>query len=30
VRDGMTAEAFLLFRVVGRAGAVPVAVLPRP
>ena len=29
-RDGMTAEDFLLYRVVGRAGAVPVAVMPRP
>jgi 4-amino-4-deoxy-L-arabinose transferase-like glycosyltransferase len=29
-RDGMTAEDFFLYRVVGRPGAVPVAVMPRP
>jgi hypothetical protein len=29
-RGGMTAEDFLLYRVVGRPGAVPVAVMPRP
>jgi len=29
-RGGMTAEDFFLYRVVGRAGAVPVAVMPRP
>jgi len=29
-RGGMTAEEFFLYRVVGRAGAVPVAVMPRP
>jgi 4-amino-4-deoxy-L-arabinose transferase-like glycosyltransferase len=29
-RDGMAAEVFDLFRVVGRPGAEPVAVMPRP
>ena len=29
-RGGMTAEDFFLYRVVGRAGAVAVAVMPRP
>ncbi len=29
-RDGITAEDFFLYRVVGRAGAIPVAIMPRP
>jgi hypothetical protein len=29
-RGDMTAERFFLYRVVGRSGAVPVAVMPRP
>jgi 4-amino-4-deoxy-L-arabinose transferase-like glycosyltransferase len=29
-RDGMTAEAFRLYRVIGRAGGQPIVVMPRP
>jgi hypothetical protein len=29
-RNGMTAELFRLYRVVGRAGDDPIAVMPRP
>jgi hypothetical protein len=29
-RDGMTAEVFRLYRVIGRDGAMPIVILPRP